>query len=671
MKRILLFTLLIFFAFGVLRTNAQTTKNASIPYIKELNYKFGKVSKQELVLKEYVPDSTAKAVVLAAKCEMYYDYVNGLILRTDYYFRVKVLEENEEDLANISFFYYKSSNNTSAQDRITGVKGVSYNLEKGKIVKSKLDKDYIYKEEVDENTYRFKFTMPNVKKGTVFEYKYSITSRRPWVIPSWNFQRRIPVDYVSLETTFPEFMTVNLNMKGWQHIVRNVKQVRDDLTAGGAYCNRITYSAYQVPALRDEPFVWCLDNYRSQISFNLTGIRYADMSYKDYSNSWEKVRDAYYNSSSFGGNIKRKSRMKIEVDDSLFAKLSIEDKAMLAFNLVSKAVKWNGSYGMACKDIKGVLNSGEGNNAAINFLSMNLLRDWGVETLPVALCTKDEGLFPFVVMDNVFDTFVVAIKSGDHYLFMDGSNKYGFLNFLPLKLNVERALLMPKKGATSFVNLEFKKKSNLIINLKSSIDEDGILKANVTTTGIGYQSCSGQASYQKMKKDSIAFIEAMEKEEGVTMLSYGPNMFKRGKMMNSTQYSFEKELQVAGDLIYLNPMVIPHISEQPFKAKERKFPIEFPYTSRVLINSLIQIPEGYVVEELPKAIHATTPGNVMQLFYKVQVSGNLLQLSYRYELNKKFFLADQYELLKSFWTQMVKCNNAMIVLKRKEIQNHE
>jgi len=58
-------------------------------------------------------------------------------------------------------------------------------------------------------------------------------------------------------------------------------------------------------------------------------------------------------------------------------------------------------------------------------------------------------------MDNVFDTFIVAIKNGSDYLYMDGSNKYGYFNLLPPELSVEKALMTPKKGPTSFVNLEY------------------------------------------------------------------------------------------------------------------------------------------------------------------------------------------------------------------------
>ena len=56
------------------------------------------------------------------------------------------------------------------------------------------------------------------------------------------------------------------------------------------------------------------------------------------------------------------------------------------------------------------------------------------------------------------------------------------------------------------------------------------------------------------------------------------------------------------DLIYINPMFGEGYKENPFKSAERYYPVEMPYAiDETYIFSMI-VPDGYVVDELPKSV---------------------------------------------------------------------
>lgn len=57
------------------------------------------------------------------------------------------------------------------------------------------------------------------------------------------------------------------------------------------------------------------------------------------------------------------------------------------------------------------------------------------------------------------------------------------------------------------------------------------------------------------------------------------------------------------DLIYVNPMIFLHVSKCPFIQTERQLPLEMPYTEHILQATMLTIPEGYAVEELPKPLN--------------------------------------------------------------------
>jgi len=123
MRNTIPFLLLFFYFFSSPHTQAQSAENKTTPFLTGINYKFGKIAKEELELTSYMPDSTAKAVYIIKQGETDYEYINELVLITSYYCRIKLLKDNAEDLANIEHIYYNSEHDNKNRDRITELKG--------------------------------------------------------------------------------------------------------------------------------------------------------------------------------------------------------------------------------------------------------------------------------------------------------------------------------------------------------------------------------------------------------------------------------------------------------------------------------------------------------------------------------------------------------------------
>ena len=69
--------------------------------------KMGQTTLEELKMTVYDKDSTATAVVLYEHANRYPDINNDEIPRTDYYYRIKILDKAAFDLADISIDLYK------------------------------------------------------------------------------------------------------------------------------------------------------------------------------------------------------------------------------------------------------------------------------------------------------------------------------------------------------------------------------------------------------------------------------------------------------------------------------------------------------------------------------------------------------------------------------------
>ena len=82
----------------------------------------------------------------------------------------------------------------------------SYNFENGRLNKSSFDASNTYDEKKNEYWNIKKFAIPNVKVGSVIEYKYKINSQNKFNFRDWEFQWKIPVVYSEYVTKNDSFL---------------------------------------------------------------------------------------------------------------------------------------------------------------------------------------------------------------------------------------------------------------------------------------------------------------------------------------------------------------------------------------------------------------------------------------------------------------------------------
>ena len=126
-----------------------------------------------------------------------------------------------------------------------------------------------------------------------------------------------------------------------------------------------------------------------------------------------------------------------------------------------------------------------------------------------------------------------------------------------------------------------------------------------------------------------------------------------------------KQMDVAGDYIYVNTMIFKHLADNPFTQTERKMPIEFdfPYGYQTICS--FKIPEGYQLEDCPKNVKYVIPDNLGVCQFMSQQSGNTVMIKYSFQLNQIVFLPTDYPMIRDFFGLAATKNMEMIVLKKK------
>lgn len=166
----------------------------------EPNLKWGKPTEQELQMTEYADDKDADAVVLFHKTDVYYDVVEGVFkVYYDVKTRLKVLKPEGKRVADKKILFEENEKNRTHKEIITGLKAVAYNLENGKTVKTKMERSMVNEERINKYEKQLKFSVPQVKVGTVIEYEYRIESEFYYYIRDWYAQSNIPVLYTKYE----------------------------------------------------------------------------------------------------------------------------------------------------------------------------------------------------------------------------------------------------------------------------------------------------------------------------------------------------------------------------------------------------------------------------------------------------------------------------------------
>ena len=634
------------------------------------NLSWGKPTEQELTMTEYPYDKDADAIVLCHTTTVYYVY-QGDAFKVMYEVknRLKVLKPEGKRVADGQIVFIDREAAHGTRETVVSLKGTAYNMENGKVVKTKMDKSMINEERLDKNQKVTKFSVPQVKVGTVIEYEYTISSDFFYNIRDWNAQQDIPVLYAKYHTTIPQWFIFNFEERGKTTFEKKTENGSTTAILRGASeqidATIRTFTGRNLPALKGDDYVWCPQDYGSKIIAELSAIYIPGEVRKTYTSTWNDIDEQLIGDNDFGGRLKKSSPLKEEI--AAAGILSIADKkerAAAVWKLLESKVKWNGEYSLWGKSAEKVLKEGTGSNADINFIYINMLKDAGLDAWPIVMSTRTHGMLPLTHASMKYlNTFVVGIVTDSEGLtYFDSSAEDGYLDVLPTKLLVSRARLITKERNDSWINLQEKARGRENTTINVTLDESGKIKGVQERLMLEESAALLRRSWRQAK-DSVELINTMQEKNGIEIESY--QLEKRNEFSPDVKETihFTKQCDVAGETIYMNPFVIPQMSKSPFTSEERLLPVEFPYKQKDVINVNVTLPEGYVVEDIPKSSMLKLDGITARITYINEE--NTLKMQYQLNVTKTFFAAEEYNALKEFFDKLAESNKQIITVKKK------
>lgn len=579
--------------------------------------------------------------------------------------KIKILKTEGLDEATVSWVYDPKLN------PISGLEAYAYNLVDGKIEKTKLDRKYIYNTEFDSKRRQLKFSFPGVKVGTVIEFKYQVTFKSFFSLPDWWMQGKHPVVYSLFKVAVPEYFMYNMQTRGYERIDHVKKPINMKFMIAGnpISCQGTDYSfeGHDIPALRNESYVWCPRDFMAGVSMELSGTKFPNDFYKSYSTSWDDVDKTLNDNTDILSNTRGASQYKKEIDALLVNEIDERVRIEKIYDFVKGKVKWNRAYGLFENNPREAVKDGTGNNAQINSLLIRALTEQDIKTYPVFMSRRSRGRLPYGRGSlEALNTYVVAAETaaGEIY-YLDGSATFGGLNVLPPELLVDRARAADKKKSEKWVDLTDLSNNSRTLHQIAVLDSDGTIQATIMANHTGQYAMNAKRNYAQAK-DSTDFADNYLKPSDVDVDSISFNGIDPASNTVTQYLQFHRQYTPQGEFLYINPMIIPHITENRFMQSERKLPIEFDYPYTFQLVSTISIPDDYEIEEIPQSAKYTMIDGYGSCLYHIGQHENMIQLNYKFELKRILYPNTSYDDLKIFFGQVVARNNDVIVLKKRQ-----
>ena len=675
-KLFILFTLLLQLLSPIYPQQAATVITPSL--------KYGKPSKEELLFTTYTPDTTATALYLFHQGQSNFTYHDGFQLITEHWIRIKILKPQGTAYADVSVPFYAPTDKEEGEERASEVEGCSYNMENGKCVKTPMKRESISFERIDNRYKILKFSLPAVKEGTIIEYHYKLYSDYFIHIDNWMMQEELPMLYNQYKITIPNVFIYNIELRGKDYIQMKQKEsalhatAREGGTAGinkdfTILAQETTFISQNLPAIRqDEPYCWCPEDYKVQISFDLQGTNFPGKEYEPYSQKWEDVDKQLLKpeNTQFGEHLSLTNPFRPETKQAYNSEMNFEEKIICAFQVLKKKMAWNGRYQLYSKELEKVIKKGSGSNADLNFILISILKDFGLEAYPVVMSRRSSGMLPYNFPSlQKLNTFFVAIHdiNKQKYVFLDSSMDVPAFNILPLELSVNKARILSRKEKeeNKWVNVMALSNNKSFMKIDARIEGDQV-KGHRSTVLYGQEAVEYQAN-AKHKQDSLVSNpenKISSQKEQLTVTNLKVKKQENDWALIEEEFDFVLQVNRTDNHLYINPMLFPQLKSNPFIQTERVLPIEFPYPYKFTMLSTLTLPEGYEVEELPQPQAIRSEGDGLQCKYMIQKQGNTILLNYVFHLKGYIFLSEQYKQLQELWTKVIEKNNALIVLKK-------
>ena len=646
-------------------TSVVATAQKKVKKEKELEIEFGKVPPEDLLMTVYPLDSSAEAVVLAAKGRLSIEegHDGGMQLNFQFFRRVKLLKKSAFGTeGDIKITYYSKDNYEDLRRVKAAViqpDGTRQELTKKEFFEEKSTKEYTTK----------KFAFPNLKEGSIIEYEYELISQNLHTLKGWQFQENIPVRHSEVWLSVPQYFEYVYLFRGRQKLKKG--ELKEDFMNATVRIAVQKMSADSVPALKPEgDYITTMNDYLTQIDFQLSRINYPSGRIENRMTNWKDVAEKLTKHESMGEQFRKKGNygdVWKAVKPLLETAKTDNEKIKIVYDYLCKNVNWdedNYSEYSSQESLNAAFKKKKANSGQLNMMLLACLSEAEVKAYPMLVSTRKHGkpvtIYP--IMDQ-FNHLVCYIERDGKPLIIDVGSIHRPVGLPRVSTLNEQGWILDKENPR-WVDIAAPL-SNEVSLANFKLNDEGTLTGSISSNYKGYAAVTERGNedekHEKTKK-ALAKDFPDIKIDSITTA----NLDNTAEPFKRVVYcAIPNAATTAGDLIYIKPSLKTDFDENPFKQPKREYPVEFPYPFKDQFVLNLTIPDGYAIEEMPKSVRMNLPENGGTFQYLSSVTGNMIQLTIKIQLDKLRFEHEDYDIVKEFFNQIATKSAEQIVLKKK------
>ena len=515
--------------------------------------------------------------------------------------------------------------------------------------------------------------------GSVVGYEIEREAQPYFMATDWSFQDTIPVreadftlelppgwQYKGTWLNHPEVPAVSAGPNRWQWALSDIRgiKIEGDMPPWGGIAGRLVVSLLPPPGTQNGPVTEFL-------SWRGMGLWYLDLA-RSRLDASPAIKQKVTELSAPEATPLEKMQALAAFVQSDIRYVAIE-LGIGGFQPHAASDVLTQRFG-DCKDKATLLNA--------------MLHEVGIDSYYVLVNSRRGSITESTPANNAFNHVILAIRlptdlkepsllaTATHprlgrLLYFDPTDEYTPLGGLSGFLQAGYGLLATPDGG-ELLQLPMLPVDANSVNRTAhlTLDESGTLHGDVKETMQGDSAAAERARLQSVSQDTdkIKRVETML-QHSLARFQIEKATLGNGRPSNRPlewNYSFNAEqyAKVAGDLLMVRPRVFGSKASGLLETeKPRQHPVEFEAPQHDTDVFEIQIPAGYIVDELPQLVDDDI--GFASYHSKTEVVGQTLRYTRTYEIKTVRAPLARVEELKSFWRVILNEERTVVVLKRR------
>jgi hypothetical protein len=500
--------------------------------------------------------------------------------------------------------------------------------------------DFVFYDDQKETTFDF----PSVQEGSVGSLHVSWINKNPYLLTPFYFAGGLPAVNSELELSFPKDMVIKYRIFGLDST--KVEFTAENNRKETKYKFRYHNCEPERPYNDAPPAPW----YATHVVF------YIDSYKDDLGNTVHYLSgldDLYRLNYGFVKSINQQVSPEIKcIVDSLTAgRKTDETKARAIYSWVQHQIKYvafeEGMEGFVPREANLVCTRRFGDCKDMSSILTVMMKAAGIKAFYTWLGTRHlPYLFSQLPLPMVSNHMICTIDLDGKYIFLDGTDPNCIFGYPPEAIQNKEAMIAINEKEYKILKVPVIDKSFSMLTDSTwlELSEQGIV-GNIKRVLTGYYAMNMHSWLQYTPQTDL-------KERMRNMFNRGSNKFqldsfslRRNEDPNlvevSSRFRLPDYAKKIGNEWYLNLNLFKFYLDEEIEYPKRKMPIEYDFKSVRTYVTLLKLPNGWKVSDLPenKSFH----NSVWGFDLKYEVEGDYVVLTQQFDSDQIMLTSDQFE----------------------------